>query len=154
MRYRSTQCRFADREPDDKGDKMTLVQKTIGNTAYYTDGVNYYTFHVIGSKVEPLYIFACRDLGITKSSGFTAEESARINDLAGTGKNQKTKYLLLKNGQAVQMPYKLTVPDLRPGDTILRQVTPPSAGLVKCPHCASTVARGQVCSACGKPLSP
>jgi hypothetical protein len=132
---------------------MPLAQKTIGNTNYYTDGVNYYTFHVINSKSEPLYIYACMDLGINKRSGFTPEEEKRINDLAGTGMYQKTKYLLLKNGQAVPMPYKLTVPDLKPGDVILRQVPAPAVGTVKCPHCASTVLPGPTCSACGKSLT-
>ena len=133
---------------------MALVQKAIGNTMYYTDGVKYYTSHIVSSKTDPLYIFACRDLGINKTSGFTPDEQARINDLAGTGMYQKTKYLLLKNGQAVQMPYNLTVPDINPGDIILRQVPPPSVGLVKCPHCASSVLPGPVCSACGKQLTP
>jgi hypothetical protein len=71
---------------------MTLVQKNIGNTTYYTDGVNYYTFHMVNSKSDALYIFACMDLGIAKRSGFSSEESASINDLAGTGVNQRTKY--------------------------------------------------------------
>lgn len=133
---------------------MTLVQKTINNTAYYTDGVNYYTFHVINSKSDPLYIFACMDLGIARRSNFTPEEQAKINDLAGTGMYQKTKYLLLKNGQAIPMPYNLTVPNINPGDVILRQVSPQSVGTVKCPHCASSVLPGPTCSACGKPLKP
>ena len=132
---------------------MALAPRTIGNTVYYTDGINYYTSHIVRSKSDPLYIFACRDLGINKASGFTPDEQARINDLAGTGMYQKTKYLLLKNGQAVQMPYNLTVPDINPGDVILRQVPPPAVGLVKCPHCASSVLPGPVCSACGKQLT-
>lgn len=133
---------------------MTLVQKTINNTAYYTDGVNYYTFHIINSKSDPLYIFACMDLGIARRSNFTPEEQAKINDLAGTGMYQKTKYLLLRNGQAIPMPYNLTMPDFHPGDVILRPVSPPSMGTVKCPHCASSVLPGPTCSACGKPLKP
>ena len=132
---------------------MALVQKTIGNAAYYTDGVSYYTFHTVNSKSDALYIFACIDLGITKRSGFTTEESARINDLAGTGLKQKTKYLLLKNGQPVPVPYLVTgMADLHVGDILLRKVAPPSTGLVKCPHCASSVVSGPTCSACGKPL--
>jgi hypothetical protein len=137
-----------------KGEPMTLIQKNISNVPYYTDGKNYYTFHVVNSKSDALWIFACMDLGITKRSGFTTEESAKINDLAGIGLQQKTKYLLLKNGQAVQMPYNFTVPDIHPGDIILRHVSPPAVGLVKCPHCASSVLPGSVCSACGKPLIP
>jgi hypothetical protein len=133
---------------------MTLVQKNIGNTAYYTDGVNYYTSHVVGSKSDALWIFACMDLGITKRSGFTTEESARINDLAGTGIQQKTKYLLLKNGQAVPVPYlNVGLADLHISDILLRHVAAPAA-LVRCPHCASHVLPGPVCSACGKQLTP
>jgi len=131
---------------------MALVQKTISNKAYYTDGLNFYTFHVINSKSDPLWKFATKDLGINKASGFTPDEETRINDLAGTGMYQKTKYLLLKNGQAVPIPYNLTVPDLHPGDIILRKVASPSVGLVKCPHCASSVLPAPTCSACGKPL--
>ncbi len=131
---------------------MALVQKTISNKAYYTDGLNFYTFHVINSKSDPLWKFAAKDLGINKASGFTPDEGTRINDLAGTGMYQKTKYLLLKNGQAVPIPYKLTLPDLHPGDIILRKVAPPSVGLVKCPHCATSVLPGPTCAACGKPL--
>ena len=132
---------------------MTLVQKTTNNTPYYTDGVNYYTFHVVSSKPEALYIFACRDLGIIETKSFTTEESARINDLAGTGIQHKTKYLLLKNGQAVPVPYHMTgSADLHAGDILLRHAAPP-AGLVQCPHCASRVPSGPVCSACGKPLT-
>lgn len=133
---------------------MPLVHKTINGTLYYTDGVKYYTFHRINTKTDPFYIFACRDLGINKTSGFTPDEEKRINDLAGTGIHQKTKYLLLKNGQAMQMPYRISVPDVNPGDIILRSVPAPSVGMVKCPHCASTVASGPTCSACGRPLTP
>ncbi len=133
---------------------MTLVQKNINNTMYYTDGVNYYTFHQVTSTTDALWMFACMDLGITKRSGFTTEETARINDLAGTGLQQKTKYLLLKDGQAVPVPYlNVGLADLHVGDVLLRKVTPP-AGLVRCPHCASLVLPGPVCSACGKQLTP
>ena len=133
---------------------MTLVQKSVNNTTYYTDGVNYYTFHIVNSKSDPLWVFACMDLGIAKRSGFSSDEQTRINDLAGTDLAHKTKYLLLKNGQAVPMPYNFSVPDLHPGDIILRHVAAPSVGLVKCPHCASMVAPGPTCSACGKSLTP
>ena len=94
---------------------MTVIRKTIGNATYYTDGANSYTFHIINSKSDRLWVFACMDLGITKRDGFTEDEKTRINDLAGTGMYQKTKYLLLKNGQALQMPYNLTVPAIHPG---------------------------------------
>jgi hypothetical protein len=132
---------------------MALAQKNIGNTAYYTDGITYYTYHVVSSKSDALWIFACKDLGISKRSGFSTEVSTRINDLAGTGIQQKTKYLLLKNGQAAPVPYFNTgLADLHVGDIILRQVPPP-AGLVKCPHCASLVPSGPTCSMCGRQLS-
>lgn len=136
-----------------KGVTMALVQKNISNVAYYTDGVNYYTFHLV-NKNDALWTYACSDLGITKRSGFTAEETAQINELAGTGIYQKSKYRLLKNGQAIPMPYKLSIPDIKAGDVVLRQVPAPSTGLVKCPHCASSVLPGPTCSACGKSLKP
>ena len=132
---------------------MTLVQKTIGNAAYYTDGVNYYTYHVIASSSDPLYVYARMDLGITKQGQLTEEENTKVNDLAGTTINHKTKYLLLKNGQAVPIPYNFSMPILNPGDVILRQVPAPAVGTVKCPHCASTVLPGPTCSVCGKPLT-
>ena len=133
---------------------MPLVQKVIGNTTFYTDGINYYTFHVVASRKDALWIFACMDLGITKRSGFTTEETARINDLAGTGIQQKTKYLLLKNGQAVAVPYHSAgLADLHVSDILLRHVDTP-ASLIRCPHCGSLVAPGPVCSACGKKITP
>ena len=136
---------------------MTLVQKNINNKQYYTDDVNYYTFHVVGLKPEPLYEFACRDLGITKRSGFTQDEETRINDLAGTGAGvqQKTKYLLLKNGQAVTVPYhNIGKADLHAGDILLRKVSHPSAaGLIKCPHCESDTPPGTNCKVCGWQLT-
>jgi hypothetical protein len=131
---------------------MTIVQKTIGNTTYYTDGMNFYTFHVVMSKNDELWKFACIDLGIP-GKPFSSEQEKRINDLAGTGMYQKTKYLLLKNGQVGPVPYNLSVPNIHPGDIILRQVPAPTASTVKCPHCATSVLPGPTCSACGKPLS-
>ena len=134
---------------------MTLVQKNVGNITYYTDGVNYYTFHVVSSKSDALWTFACMDLGITKRSGFTTEETTRINDLAGTGTQQKTKYLLLRDGKAAQIPYLITGnPNIHVNDIILRHVAPPAGvGMVICPHCASHVMAGPTCSACGKQLT-
>ena len=134
---------------------MSLVQKTIGNTTYYTDGVNYYTFHVVRSKDDALWKFACIDLGIVGKPTST-EQQARVNNLAGMGVNQRTKYLLLKNGQAVAIPYQKTGNAiLNVNDVILRRVDPPAAaGLVKCPHCASSVPPGPTCKMCGKPLTP
>ena len=135
------------------GDNMTLVQKTINNTAYYTDNVNYYTFHVVSSKSDALWTFACMDLGITKRSGFTTEESARINDLAGTSTQQRTKYMLLKNGAAEQIPYLVTGnPNIHINDIILRHVPAPTAvAMIVCRHCASKTPPGAQCAVCGKP---
>lgn len=138
---------------------MPLAQSTINGTSYYTDGVKYYTFHRINSRDDPFFIFACRDLGINKTSGFTPDEEKRINDLAGMGPYQKTKYLLLKNGQAIQMPYRISVPDVNPGDIILREVAAPRqapapAGKVWHKGCASWSDPGINCSVCGKPLTP
>jgi len=132
---------------------MALVQKTIGNTTYYTDNVSYFTFHIIKSRKDPLYLFASQDLGINKTANFTPDEAARINDLAGTNLPHKTKYLLLKMGEAIEMPYRGSVPDINPGDIILRRVNPPTVGMVKCPHCSSTVPPGPICMVCQKPLT-
>ncbi|MCI0552174.1 MAG: hypothetical protein L0287_14580 [Anaerolineae bacterium] len=56
---------------------MAISQKTISNKAYYTDGVNYYTFHVIESKSDPFWKFAAQDLGINKATGFTPDEEKK-----------------------------------------------------------------------------
>jgi hypothetical protein len=131
---------------------MTLVQKTINNTAYYTDGINYYTYHLAGSGSDPLWIFAAMDLGFNHNS-LSEDQKAKVNDLAGTSINHKTKYLLLRNGKAEPMPYRGTVPAFNGGDIILRQVPIPTVGMVKCPNCASIVPPGSTCMLCGKPLA-
>ena len=132
---------------------MPLVQKTLGSTAYYTDGMNFYTFHVVRSKDDALWKFACLDLGIS-GKPTTTEQQAKVNDLAGTGVNQRTKYLLLKDGQAASISYQNTGNAiLNINDVILRKVNAPSIGTVKCPHCATTVLPGPTCPACSKPLS-
>jgi hypothetical protein len=138
---------------------MTLVQKNINNTMYYTDGVNYYTFHVVNVPKDALTEFACRELGIPMKPQFTQDESARLAQLAGTGIQNRTKYELLKNGQAVPVPYHLVgAPKLNTGDILLHKVAAPSgssappAGLIKCRHCSSETPPGPTCKWCGKPL--
>ena len=133
---------------------MPLVQKTLNNTTYYTDNVNYYLFHMVNVPKNALTEFACLELGIPMKPQFTPEESARIGQLAGTGTQNKTKYQLLKNGGAVPVPYLITGhPDIRPGDIILRKVAAPAAaGLIKCRNCASLTPPGPTCKVCGKPL--
>jgi len=138
---------------------MTLVQQTINNVQYYTDGANYYLFYVVNVPKSALMEFACRELGIPLKPSFNPDESARINQLAGTGVQQKTVYQLLKNGQAVPVPYHLVgAPKLNTGDILLRKVNPPAgsvtppAGMIKCPHCASNTPPGRNCAVCGKPL--
>lgn len=133
---------------------MPLVQKAIGSTTYYTDNVNYYLYHVVNVPKHALTEFACRELGIPMKSEFTLDESAKLAQLAGTGVQNKTKYELLKNGQAVPVPYHLTGhPDIHPGDIILRKVAPPPAtGLIKCRHCNSDTPPGPTCKVCGRPL--
>ena len=127
--------------------KMTLVQKPINNTMYYTENNEYYTFHTVKSGKDTLWSFACMELGITKVTGLTQNEINKINDLAGTGPDHPTKFLLLKDGKATKVPYLANKnPDLHLNNIILRLVT------VTCPHCASKVPPGTSCYACGKPL--
>src|ERR1051325_12168859 len=85
--------------------KMTLVQKSINGTEYYTDNKVYYTFHQIKVATDTLWSFACVDLGITKKTGFTSEETKNITDLAGIGPLHPTKFLLLRNSAAIPVPY-------------------------------------------------
>jgi hypothetical protein len=133
---------------------MPLAQKIVGSTTYYTDGVNYYLFHPVNAPKDALTEFACRELGIPMKPKFTEEESKRLAQLAGTGVQNKTKYELLKNGQAVPVPYHVTGhPAIQKGDILLRRVAPPAgAGLIKCRHCASDTPPGPTCRVCGKPL--
>src|SRR6188474_3473181 len=100
---------------------MTLVQKSINGTEYYTDNKVYYTFHQVKITTDTLWNFACIDLGITKKSGFTSEETKNITDLAGIGPLHPTKFLLLRNGSAIPVPYLANgSSDLHPNDMILR----------------------------------
>jgi len=115
--------------------------------------VNFYTFHVVRSKDDTLWKIACTDLGIA-GKPTTTEQQAKVNDLAGTDINQRTKYLLLKDDQAASISYQNTGNAiLNINDFILRKVNAPSIGTVKYPHCATTVLPGPTCAACSKPLS-
>ena len=107
---------------------MALVQKTINGTEYYTDDKVYYTFHQVKVATDTLWNFACMDLGITKKTGFTSRETKNITDLAGIGPLNPTKFLLLKNGNAVPVPYLANgSSNIHPNDIILRSVGDPAA---------------------------
>ena len=106
---------------------MTLAQKTINNTEYYTDDKVYYTFHQVKVASDTLWSFACMDLGITKETGFTSQETKNITDLAGIGPRHPTKFLLLKNGNAIPVPYLANgSSNLHPNDIILRSALDPA----------------------------
>jgi hypothetical protein len=105
---------------------MTLVQKPINGNEYYTDDKVYYTFHQVKVATDTLWSFACMDLGITKKTGFTSQETKNITDLAGIGPLHPTKFLLFKNGDAVPVPYLANgSANLHPNDIILRSVADP-----------------------------
>ena len=106
---------------------MTLVQKPINGTEYYTDDTVYYTFHRVKDAKDTLWSFACMDLGITKKTGFTSQELKNISDLAGIGTLHPTKFLLLKNGTAIPVPYLNGSSNLHPNDIILRSAADPTA---------------------------
>ena len=107
---------------------MTLVQKPVNGTEYYTDDNVYYTFHQVKGAQDTLWSFACMDLGITKKNGFTSEETKNITDLAGIGPLHPTKFLLLKNGNAIPVPYLANgSSNLQPDDIILRSAVAPGA---------------------------
>jgi hypothetical protein len=106
---------------------MTLVQKSINGTEYYTDNKVYYTFHQVKDAKDTLWSFACVDLGITKKTGFTSQETKDITDLAGIGPRHPTKFLLLKDGNAIPIPYLANgSSNLHPNDLILRSAVDPA----------------------------
>jgi hypothetical protein len=106
---------------------MSLVQKAINGTEYYTDDNVYYTFHKVTDATDTLWSFACMDLGITKKTGFTSQETKNITDLAGIGPRHPSKFLLLKNGNAVPVPYLANgSSNLHPDDIILRSALDPA----------------------------
>lgn len=105
---------------------MTLVQKPINGNEYYTDDKVYYTFYQVKAATDTLWSFACMDLGITKKTGFTSRETKDITDLAGIGPRHPTKFLLLKNGDAIPVPYLANgSANLHPDDIILRSAVVP-----------------------------
>ena len=107
---------------------MTLVQKHINGRDYYTDNKVYYTFHQVELGTDTLWNFACMDLGITNKTGFTSQETKDITDLAGIGPLHPTKFLLLKNGNAIPVPYLANgSSNLHPNDIILRSAVDPAA---------------------------
>jgi hypothetical protein len=117
---------------------MTLVQKNIGGTEYYTDNEVYYTFHLVKAATDTLWDFACMDLGITDKTRFTSQETKNITDLAGIGPRYPTRFLLLKNGNAIPITYLANgSPNLHPNDIILRPTVNPVASPV--PHPIATV---------------
>ena len=105
---------------------MTLVLKPINGTEYYTDDKVYYSFHQVKTASDTLWNFACLDLGITKKTGFTSQELKNITDLAGIGSLRPTRFLLLKNGEAVPFPYLNGSSDVHPNDIILRSAADPT----------------------------
>jgi hypothetical protein len=71
-------------------------------------------------------------LGITKKTGFNSQETKNITDLAGIGPRRPTRFLLLKNGNAVPVPYLANgSPTFRPNDIILRSAVSPVAAVPK-----------------------
>ena len=67
------------------------------------------------------------DLGITKKTGFTSQETKNITDLAGISPLHPTKFLLLKNGNAIPVPYLANgSANLHPNDIILRSALDPA----------------------------
>lgn len=110
---------------------MTLVQKPINGTDYYTDDTVYYTFHEVKAAEDTLWNFACIDLGITKKTGFNSQETKAITDLAGISPLHPTKFRLLKNGTAIPVPYLANgSANLHPNDIILRAAVDPAAPAV------------------------
>ena len=119
---------------------MTLVQKSINGTEYYTDDHIYYTFHQVKDAKDTLWSFACMDLGITKKTGFTSQETKDITDLAGIGSLHPTKFLLLQNGNAIPVPYLVNgSSNLHPNDIILRSAVAPADLKPMVPPVASDV---------------
>jgi len=67
-------------------------------------------------------------LDVTNKSRFTSQETKDITNLAGIGPLHPTKFFLLKNGDAISVPYLPNgSADLHPEDIILRSVIAPAA---------------------------
>lgn len=113
---------------------MTLVRKSINGNEYFTDDKVYYTFHQVNAATDTLWGFACKALGITRQTGFNSQETKDITDLAGIGPIRPTRFLLLKNGDAVPVPYLPNgSPGFHPNDIILRTAVSPVAPAVTRP---------------------
>ena len=119
--------------------KMTLIQKPINGTEYYTDDNVYYTFHQVKVAADTLWSFACMDLGITEKTGYTSQEIKNITDLAGIGQLHPTKFLLLRNGNAIPVPYRDGSSDLQPNDIILRSAVAPAVSKPMIPPVTTVV---------------
>jgi hypothetical protein len=120
--------RFTGQSLPTKEIEMTLIQKSINDNEYYTDDKVYYTFHQFTAATDTLWDFACMDLGITNKARFTSQETKNITDLAGIGPRHPTRFLLLKNGDAIPVPYLANgSADLHPNDIILRSAVAPGA---------------------------
>lgn len=119
---------------------MALVQKSINGTDYYTDDKVYYTFHQVKAATDSLWSFACMDLGITKKTGFNSQETKDITDLAGISPLHPTKFLLLRNGNAIQVPYLANgSANLHPNDIVLRSAVDPAVSKSIIPSVATVV---------------
>lgn len=113
---------------------MTLVQKYINGTEYYTDNKVYYTFQQVEVATDTLWSIACKALGITRKTGFNSQETKDITDLAGIGPLHPTKFLLLKDGKAIPVPYLANgSPNFDPNDIILRSAVSPMGPAVPKP---------------------
>lgn len=119
---------------------MTLVQKSINGTEYYTDDNVYYTFHQVKDARDTLWSFACMDLGITRKTGFTSQETKNITDLAGIGPLHPTRFLLLRNGNAIPVTYLANgSSNLHPNDIILRSAVDPTVSTPNIPPVSTVV---------------
>jgi len=106
---------------------MALVQKSINGAEYFTDNNVYYTFHQVKDARDTLWSFACMDLGITNKTGFTSQETKNITDLAGISPLHPTRFLLLRDGNAIPVPYLADgSSNLHENDIILRKAVDPT----------------------------
>ena len=79
------------------------------------------------------------DLGITQKAGFSSQETKNITDLAGIGPLHPTKYLLLRDGNAMPVTYLANgSSNLQPNDIILRSAVDPALSKPIVPPTAST----------------
>ncbi len=119
---------------------MTLVQKSVNGREYFTDDKVYYTFHQVKVVKDTLWSFACVDLGITKKTGFTSQETKDITDLAGIGPRHPTKFLLLRDGNAIPVPYLSNgSSNLQLNDIILRSAINPTVSKPMIPPVTTVV---------------